>query len=220
MPKRQASISLNNTNSVTSPTTQASKRARHDTAMVEHPQTSTVANKLQTQKHPVGHAEESPGTTSIQKGEGEVQINKPLCKGIYESNGNPSALPRQIVYMYTAHRKTVHQEDAPDYVPISHYDEYKFETLGVYVSKEDAENRIRAVTHSVEFMEEDEDAKDGYAYTDWIQNTDANGCLKLTSCQINDTLTRRPCGLSVILSIQRGVCPGLTFGMTRPGALR
>jgi hypothetical protein len=128
--------------------------------MAENLQASTPGYDLQAGQDQ-DHATESRPDTAVRKHEQQALMTEGLPRGIYESCGEPADLPLRIVYMYTAHRKTRHQQPAPDFVNISHYDTYRFETLGVYASKEDAENRIRAVTHSVDFMEEDDDASDG-----------------------------------------------------------
>jgi hypothetical protein len=161
----QQGIALNDTGYATPQATQADDQGRRQpTELADSARPSDPANDPQA-----GQDQAQP-TDSEAESEHQVRVINHLPKGIYESNGDPSVSPNPILYMYTVQGKTT---DCSGKMT-------QCWGFGLYVSKDDVENRIRAAAHAREFTKL---MRSGYPMcsTDWMPGFAQFGLLTLTS---------------------------------------
>jgi hypothetical protein len=100
------------------------------------------------------------------------EIVNNLPKGLLDSTGNPTEHPEQVSYMYIARGEVLPLavEEGGKSVP-------RVSVLGAFVDQKDAENTIRADTHSDKYVQ-----KFYYTfYPRWNEYIDTEGCLHLES---------------------------------------
>jgi hypothetical protein len=161
----QQDVALHDTSNATPQATQADDEGRRQpTKWADSIRPSDPANDLQ------GRQDQAQQTDAGAESAHQVRVINHLPKGIYESDGDPSESPRPILYVYTAQGKTTD----------SSWNTIQCWSFGLYISQDDAENRVRAAAQSAQFA-----GLMRYGYpacsTDWIRRFAQFGLLRLTS---------------------------------------